>query len=667
LKPGNVLVTVDQKSGGVVKVLDFGLSVDVDEATGTVGTLYYIAPEVLRGVQAGPPADLYAVGVLAYHMLAGRNPFDDPDTVSVFDRILNIVPDCSQLDAPPAVRRVIERLLAKQVTDRYAKARDVIHDLRAAVKQPTPVETEATRESFLQAARFVGRRKVLQQLLDALIEAREQGQGSAWLVAGESGVGKSRLLDEVRIRALVRGATVLRGQAVSDGGSPYEIWRRGLRRLALSVVLTDMQAGILKPLIADIDRLLEREIDEAPELDSAATQQRLLSTVVDLVMRLTHENGNPLVILLEDLQWASAESLELLASLNRLTPELPLLIIGNYRDDERPDLLPYLPGMVLLKLNRLNTNAIAELSESMLGDAGRQDEVLSLLNRETEGNPFFLVEVVRALAEEVGELDKIGSKALPAHVFTGGLQRLVERRLNRVPNVYWPLLQLSAVGGRELDLRVLQVIEQKGGRLDLEEWLTVCVNAAVLEKRGDQWRFAHDKLREGLLAGISPDRQGRLHEQIAVGIERAYAQPDNEAARLSYHWFSAGNLQKAAHYAVLAGDQAMRIGANVEAKNFFERAVNTLARLLPTTENRQQLVDTTLKLSRVAAFSPGENMPALLQQALETAQALEDEVRVAYVLSSFGAYYYMGAKVGSAFSYFNRCMALSEKLGLEEL
>jgi tetratricopeptide (TPR) repeat protein len=193
------------------------------------------------------------------------------------------------------------------------------------------------------------------------------------------------------------------------------------------------------------------------------------------------------------------------------------------------------------------------------------------------------------------------------------------------------------------------------------------VNAAVLEKRGDQWRFAHDKLREGLLAGISPDRQGRLHEQIAVGIERAYAQPDNEAARLSYHWFSAGNLQKAAHYAVLAGDQAMRIGANVEAKNFFERAVNTLARLLPTTENRQQLVDTTLKLSRVAAFSPGENMPALLQQALETAQALEDEVRVAYVLSSFGAYYYMGAKVGSAFSYFNRCMALSEKLGLEEL
>lgn len=674
LKPGNVLVMAPQdgESGSEtampqVKVLDFGLSVDIGEAKGTVGTLYYMAPEVLRGTQAGPAADLYAVGVLAYNLFAGRNPFEDPDTVSVFDRILNVVPDCSQLDAPKAVREVVGRLLAKEVADRYAEAREVINDLSAAIEQPVPVETEATRESFLQAARFVGREEELGQLLGVLLNAREVGVGGTWLVAGESGVGKSRLMDELRIRALIRGAAVIRGQAVSDGGSPYEVWRRGLRRLALAVPLTDAQAGVLKPLIPDIDRLLEREIAEAPELDSPAAQQRLITTVGDLLAALVEAQENPVVILLEDLQWTSAESLELLKTLNQLVQDLPLLIIGSYRDDEQPDLPRQLPGMNVVKLNRLGSGAIAELSESMLGMAGRREEVLTLLNRETEGNPFFLVEVVRALAEEAGQLDKIGSRTLPAHVFTGGLQRLVKRRLNRVPVIYWPLLQLSAVAGREIELRVLRAIEWEAARPDLETWLTECVNAAVLEKQGDQWRFAHDKLREGLLADITVDALRQMHRSMAQAIERAYIPKESEAARLSYHWSMAGDLPQAARYAVLAGDQAMRVGANAEAKNFFERAVETLARLEPTTENRRQLVDTTLKLSRVAAFSPGENMPQLLQQALETAEALGDEIRLAYVYSSIGAFHYIGTRMSQAFDNFSRGVALAEKLGLERL
>jgi tetratricopeptide (TPR) repeat protein len=539
--------------------------------------------------------------------------------------------------------------------------------LSAAIEQPVPIETEATRESFLQAARFVGRDEELGQLLEALLNAREANVGGTWLVAGESGVGKSRLMDEVRIRALIRGAAVIRGQAVSDGGSPYEVWRRGLRRLALSTPLTDAQAGVLKPLIPDIDRLLEREITEAPELDSPAAQQRLITTVGELLTALVQEQENPVVILLEDLQWTGAESLELFKALNQLAADLPLLVIGSYRDDEQPDLPQQLPEMNIVKLNRLSSTAIAELSESMLGVAGRQEEVLTLLNRETEGNPFFLVEVVRALAEEAGRLDKIGSRTLPAHVFTGGLQRLVKRRLNRVPVVYWPLLQLSAVAGREIDLRVLRAIEWEEARPDLEAWLTECVNAAVLQKQGDQWRFAHDKLREGLLADIAVDTLRQMHQGVAQAIEKAYVPNESEAARLSYHWSMAGNLPQAARYAVLAGDQAMRVGANAEAKNFFERAIDTLARLAPTAENRQQLVDTTLKLSRVAAFSPGENMQQLLQQALETAEALGDEIRLAYVYSSIGAFHYIGTRMNPAFDNFSRGVALAEQLGLERL
>lgn len=674
LKPGNVLVAAPEQAQseygepiGRVKVLDFGLSVEFVDAKGTVGTLFYMAPEVLRGTQAGPPADLYAVGVLAYNLFAGRNPFEDPDTVSVFDRILRVMPDCSVMDAPGAVRDVVERLLAKEVADRYTKAREVIRDLSAAIDQPVPIETEATRESFLQAARFVGRKQELGRLMGALANAREAGVGSTWLVAGESGVGKSRLLDEVRVRALVQGAAVIQGQAVSDGGSPYEVWRRGLRWLALSTDLNDDQAGVLKPLITDIDRMLEREIVEAPELDSQAVRQRLISTVTDLITALTERQNNPVVILLEDLQWSGAESLELLKAFNGLAAELPLMIIGSYREDEQPNLPEHLPEMAVVHLERLEPTAVAELSESMLGSAGRQADVLTLLNRETEGNPFFLVEVVRALAEEAGELSKIGRRTLPAHVFTGGLQRLVKRRLNRVPDIYMPLLQLSAVTGREIDLEVLRGIEWEEDRPDLETWLTESINAAVLEKQGDQWRFAHDKLRDGLLTDIQPDQLQQMHEKVAQAIETVYVPNESEAARLSYHWSMAGNLSRAAHYGVLAGDQAMRVGANAEAKNFFERAVEMLARLGPTTENRERLIDTTLKLSRVAAFSPGENMQQLLEQALETAEALDDDIRRASVYSSIGAFHYIGTRMSQAFENFSRGVALAEKLGLERL
>ncbi|MCI0580417.1 MAG: serine/threonine protein kinase, partial [Chloroflexi bacterium] len=166
LKPGNVLVaptlpgagSLNGVAGvGVVKVLDFGLSVDINKATGTVGTLYYMAPEVLRGVSAGPPADLYAVGVLAYELFAGHNPFRDSDSVTVLDRILNVTPNVAVLEVPQPVQRLLERLLAKEIANRYTSADEVIRDLSAAIDQPVPVETEATRESFLQAARLVGR------------------------------------------------------------------------------------------------------------------------------------------------------------------------------------------------------------------------------------------------------------------------------------------------------------------------------------------------------------------------------------------------------------------------------------------------------------------------------------------------------------------------------
>lgn len=598
LKPDNVLVTAD----GQAKVLDFGLALEPAQAREVAGTLAYMAPEVLRGEGVTPAADLYAVGVMAFEMFTCRHPFSGTDLDSLIRAILSDAPDLSALPvgsdparplgrtetvllpadhainapaagtAPPEpvghgpLGAVVARLLDKDPARRYPDAYAAITALCTAVGWPAPREDRAVRESYIQAARFVGREAELSALLAAFEQARS-GQGSAWLVGGESGVGKSRLLDELRVRALVRGAAVLQGQGVQGGGLPYQLWREPLRRLALAVPLTDLKAGVLHEIVPDLSALLGRPVSPPPTMDAPLQQQRLVHTVADLFARLP----GPAVLLLEDLQWTT-ESLEPLRALARRVESLPLLIVADYRDDEAPDLPERLPGLKALKLARLSRAGIADLSYAMLGETGRQSDVLDLLGRETEGNAFFLVETVRALAEEAGRLADVGRRTLPASVFAGGVRRVVERRLARVPQDARPLLDFAAVCGRRIDSAVMRAAGVEAAVLDA--WLAACAEAAVLEVYADGWRFAHDKLREHLLEALGPALRAPLHRRAALAVEAAYAADLKAyAAVLAEHWLQAGDEAQAGRWALIAAQQALNSSAPREARALFLQAL----------------------------------------------------------------------------------------------
>ncbi len=563
LKPSNVLV-VD----GMARVTDFGLSVPRDEARGTVGTFAYLAPEVLVGKPAGEPADLYAVGIIAYEMFAGRHPFDLTNISRFIDGALNVSPNLEALGVADALAGVIGRLLDKDPRSRYGNAEACIVAFCQAMGRARPRESSAIRESFLQAAKFVGRQAELARLTTAL-EGALAGQGSAWLVGGESGVGKSRLLDELRIRALVQGAVVLRGQGVVGGGMAYQVWRDPLRRLALTVDFSAQEAGVLKPVVPDIDALLGCDVPDALELGGQAGEQRLLVTIVGAFLR----HRAPTLLILEDLHWTS-ESLNVLGQLVPLVANLPLLIVGSYRDDETPDLPDRLPGMRVIELERLSEREITELSGSMLGEVGRQTQVLALLQRETEGNAFFLVEVVRALAQEAGRLSDVSLVSLPARIFPRGIKTIILRRLERVPTEARSLLHLAAVAGREIDLKVMSRLN---GQIKLSDWLTMCANAAVLEFRDGRWRFAHDKLREGLLDTLGGTQQVDAHRRVAAAIEEAYPGDPDQAAALAGHWAAIGDRRHERHYAKLAGQHAAARFANTEALSHLSRALDLIA------------------------------------------------------------------------------------------
>jgi len=566
LKPANVLVT----PAGQVKVLDFGLSLNripKDEVNNTIGTLAYAAPEILERKSASVQSDLYAAGVIAYELLLDRHPFyaydDRPMLTELLMRIMHKEPELENLEIPlPAgLELVIRRLLEKNPVMRYENASDVIVALCRATDRPLPEETEDLRESFLQAAKFVGR-KPESLMLSGMVDAAASYRGGFSLIAGESGVGKSRLLEETRINALFKQVTVLRGQVVSDGGAPYAAWRSILRPLVLSTSLNDAEASVLKELVPDIATLLERPVADAPEIDSQAEQERLLSVIEAVFNRQI----KPILIIIEDLHWAGTDSIRVLKQLTRDIETHPLLIVGTYRDDETPDLPDRLPQAKIIKLKRLNRDQIAELSNAMLGNA--QDAVVDFVERESEGNTFFVIEVMRALANQLGELKRITGDSLPDTIAAGGIQTILEQRLSRVPDWAHQLLEQAAIIGREIDNALLK---QAAPDTDLDRWLTICNNLAILDVKNNRWRFAHDKLREALLRNMDVQRSKTLHKAAAVAIETVYRDQEAQYRALALHWDEADVPSKAVHYLDLAGEQA-KGAADQTAIDLIERA-----------------------------------------------------------------------------------------------
>jgi eukaryotic-like serine/threonine-protein kinase len=573
LKPDNVMVV-----GSQVKVLDFGLAAarnrsrdEMQETENLVGTLAYMAPEILAGDGATELSDLYAVGLIAYELIARHAPFYDSDFTNLLKDIATRIPDVSALDVSQDIQDIIAALLAKDPEDRFPNAQSTIEALDKATPFKLEFENSALRESFLQSAAFVGREAELKMLIAALDVARHQNNGSSWLIGGESGIGKSRLMDELRTQALVTGALVLRGQAVAEGSAPYFEWLPILRLLILQMDLSDLEASVLKEIIPGIHILIGRDkVDDAPVIDAISAQTRLLNIIQGLFERYPQ----PVVILLEDLHWSN-ESLDVLRRLNEIIANRPMLIVGNYRTEDRPTLPDELPTMKSLVLERLSRSEITELSESIVGEGGKRKEVVDLLSRETEGNIFFIVEVMRVLAEEAGDLSRIGAMTLPASVFAGGIKTVVERRLQLLPLDMLPLLRIAAISGKVVDLNLIRRLNTT---LDIDRWLTICADANVLEVQNNEWRFTHDKLRDGLIMELSPTQQAAIHRQVAEAIEALYSDDSTRYVNLAYHWEKAALVtddilpfDRAIYYLEKAAEQAVENNIHNEGLSHVER------------------------------------------------------------------------------------------------
>jgi tetratricopeptide (TPR) repeat protein len=474
-----------------------------------------------------------------------------------------------------------------------------------------------------------------------------------WLVGGESGIGKSRLLKELRIRALVEGVEVFTGYALNTGGRPYQPWRDVLQRLALNIHLTDEDNARLKLILPDLQPLSATSTDNLIAPSDAGKQ------VPEFVASLFSRYLQPVLVLLEDLHWAGSESLEVLKRLAGSAAGLPLMVVGSYRSDERPDLSSALPQTQTMALHRLTSDAIADFSASILGENGRTPAIVTLLERESEGNLFFMVEILRSLAEEAGRLAAVATMPLPDKVFTHGIQSLVERRLARIPEGHWRTLELAAVSGRYLDPSVLLWLQNQehGTALTppLDDWLSACAAAAVLEVAENQWRFTHDKIREGIITKIDAMRLQSDHLRVAEAIESTHPNPAEFAAALAHHFGAAERPDRELVYSEIAGEQADHSGAYRSAIRYHQRVLT----LLPPEDIAKRAVITGKLGLEQLAMSDFAQAEATLQDSLQLARAVNDQKTIVTDLMRLGLLAYENGRIAEAGHYLEAALDLA--------
>jgi DNA-binding SARP family transcriptional activator/tetratricopeptide (TPR) repeat protein len=537
-----------------------------------------------------------------------------PEAIAVYERLLS-PPDGGVVGAPDARLRALE----------------LPAELRERSRSP-----------------LVGRGQELAELT-RLWEQATQGLGGSALsgqrgprivcLAGEAGIGKTSLAAELARRAHDDGGTVLAGRAPREALVSYQPFLEALRHYFRAAPLSELRSSVsdFGPELAQLVPELRRRLpDLSPENvgDPEGERYRLFEAVVGLLSAVSVRS--PILLLLDDLHWADRPSLLLLRHLARAPEPARLMILIAYRTEASGEVL----GDVLSDLRReglitqldvggLSQQDTGELVRARTGEAPSHAFANAVFSA-TEGNPFFIEELVRHLvqagvrpaAASASELRRVG---LP-----DGVKAMIGQRLTQLTPETVEWLRVAAVIGRDFDpgfVEQLLGLEEDPFLAALEEALA----SALIREQADEpgrYSFSHALVREAVYEGMSTQRRQRLHGRVGEALERSGT---GSVSELAHHFTRAGRLadaEKAVAYASQAGDEAAALFAHEAAAEDYSRAVEVLSRFFA--EDRQRRCDLLLAVGEARVRS-GERVLArsAFREAATLAEELGDSVSLA--------------------------------------
>ncbi|MFA5117142.1 MAG: AAA family ATPase, partial [Candidatus Omnitrophota bacterium] len=683
IQPQSIYVAADLNTA---KLTDFGHNLLIDisrvaEKEDIISTFGYLSPEssgILRKPVDGR-SDIYSLGILLYQLTTGRLPYTAGDVSTLIHQHIAKMPDPpSALNEKlsPAINNIILHLISKDPQDRYQSLGGLITDLKEYQKQRArgkdTIDFEIARSDKLAqlsfSTRIIGRDKELKQLKDFL-EQTQQGRGNLCFISGEPGIGKSRLVDELRGNIHGLGGIFCGGKCYQyEFRTPYKVFAEAIDAYIEKVKRLSQQEqqvlvkrikealGELGGEVVKIAPAITQLIGQPPklvELDPEREKVRFLITVTNFLASLSSPE-TPLLMFLDDLQWADDGSLEILERTAGKLQNTAALLIVSYRDTEVDQTHPLAQLINKFKEQKTSLSEIPvrafnlEETGRMIGQIlmEKEEEMVPLakkLYERAKGNPFFTLELLHSLVDAnviflredhyLYDLKKLESSSLPSTI--------VDAVLKRVEDLFESSLQVlsyASVMGKEIDFKMLTDLAKRPFEQivnSVEDGIRNQLLYRDLTGRESVF-FMHDRIREAFYRRVPEEERPSLHRSIAQILEEENkGDLDTVLYDLAYH-FSQGQLEdKALQYCVPAAHKAKSSYANTLAINLYNTAKGILEK--QNKANTAAYLDVLENLGEVYRYA------ARFDGSLETLKACEqlipeqDKIHKAQVLSKIGA------------------------------
>ncbi len=619
LKPGNVMLARSDDGREIVKVLDFGLArfsdapddLRVTSPGAMIGTVAYMAPEQVARGAATPASDVFALSVMLYELATGVLPFDGGNHIATLMKITGgeyTPPTMHVPDLAPAIVAAISAGLSVEPTDRPHSPEALAALAGAAMGDPMavgrsehsgaipiyPIDRSRTDPAAITDARggpatvlvpppsrppvgpneahFVGRTEEI-SVIEREIEAALDGASRIVLLVGEAGLGKTRVLDELGPRWRARGAVVLRGQFFAYEGDrppPLETFEWMLAKSDVADPTIGMQPG-------------------ARGLESGDKWQRFAALAKSIVARA---NGRPLVVRIDDLQWASSLDLEFVAYLSHATQHDPVVVLATARPGA-PELERWTTGLVAQRavvtvpLAAWRSDELRAWLQGAFGGLRIRPQDLRRVHHATSGNPFAVVELVRRLVAENTIRWSDGSWAcadLYAIALPDSVHALLRTRFDDLSAAAREALEVACVVGEQFRFETVLA----AGELDeraLEAAFDDAVARRILTDRelapGSDYRFAGANLRAVLYESLGTRRRRRLHTRVVEAMQKLYADDaDRMAGVFAYHLHAMGDWARALPFALQAGEERIALHDSDIAEACLDQARESIEHLV---------------------------------------------------------------------------------------
>lgn len=475
-------------------------------------------------------------------------------------------------------------------------------------------ETVETAKALLSPSATVGREGPLNVLRDRLAKAAN-GQGRVVLLGGDAGVGKSRLVRDLKQVAATRELRIIEGRCSSTESSvPYAPLMDALR-FRISRGESAQVGEILGPLRAVLAPLFPQLAGESSQSEQPGERERPFDLIFRVLERLAAEE--PMLLILEDVHWADQTSLELLHHLAHRAPSLSILIIATYRSDELHATHPLrkLLGSMArdrvgeeIRLLPLTSDETAEMLNGILGREPDPAFARAVWKR-AEGNPFFVEEIVSVLSSSgtvnPGDVDEGAVDRLP---LPSTVSESILARVNALGPGAVEVISAASVIGRTVEFEDLRGVLGMS-ELELLEMIEELVAHQLLREEKsegpDCYAFPHALMQEAVYESIISRRRRLLHRRVAAALEKRSRRQSTRLDELAYHYRLGGDRERAFEYARLAGDEAVRLRAWDDAAEHYEHALASLEELADdgtkTAELLERLAGVAWRQSRGAA------------------------------------------------------------------